>query len=367
VGERKCSLEVVEMIDKNFWKNKKVFITGHTGFKGAWLCLLLSYLKAHITGYSLPPPTRPSLFKLCKTGKLVKSNRGDIRNGALLNKAINQAEPEIIIHMAAQALVRESYKNPPETYEVNIMGTVNLFEAIRTCKSIKAVINVTTDKCYENKEWCWPYRENEHLGGHDPYSASKACSEIITSSYGKSFFNSVDNVNRVSIASARSGNVIGGGDWGQDRLIPDCIKALLKEEKIIIRNPGAIRPWQHVIEPLTGYLLLAEKLYEKGPDFSEPWNFGPDTGNDKTVEWMVKTLCEKWGKRSTYEIDKRNHPHEAHYLKLDTSKAKSRLGWSPRWSPDYALDKTIEWTEAYKEKRDLREVSLRQIEEYLKL
>jgi CDP-glucose 4,6-dehydratase len=348
-----------------FWKDKKVFITGHTGFKGSWLCLWLHKLGAKITGYALNPPTTPSLFELCNVSELVNSVIADIRKKDKLVEAMIEARPEIVIHMAAQPLVRESYKNPVDTYEVNIMGTVNLFEAVRMCKGIKAVINVTTDKCYENKEWIWGYRENEPMGGYDPYSNSKACSELVTAAYRNSFFNSDDYANHgVAIASARAGNIIGGGDWAIDRLIPDCIRALLKKEKIVIRNPHAIRPWQHVLEPLSGYMLLAQKLYENGHIFAEGWNFGPDDRDAKPVEWIVKRICDKWGNNASYEIDKGEHPHEARYLKLDCSKAKTELGWHPRWTVEKAIDSIIEWTRAYNKNKDLREACLDQIEAY---
>ena len=353
------------MCDKSFWQNRKVFITGHTGFKGSWLCLWLHSLGAKVTGYALNPPTNPSLFELCNVYEFVESIIADVRDGESLSKAMLAIMPEIVIHMAAQSLVRESYKNPSETYSTNVMGTVNLFEAVRKCKGVKAVINVTTDKCYENREWLWGYRENEPICGYDPYSNSKACSELVTSSYRSSFFNPKDyDTHGVGIATARSGNVIGGGDWATDRLIPDCVRSILKGEKIIIRNPQAIRPWQHVLEPLSGYLMLAEKLYEKGPLYAEAWNFGPNDQDAKDVEWIIKKMCAKWGHNISYAIDKSDHPHEAHYLKLDCSKAKSELGWYPRLNVEQAIDKVIEWIQAYKEKKNLYEVCLHQIEEY---
>lgn len=353
------------MTDRKFWKGKRIFITGHTGFKGSWLCLWLHSLGADITGYSLNPPTEPSLFKLCRVGELVKSVIGDIRDGESLKAAFISSDPEIVIHMAAQPLVRESYKNPVETYEINVMGTINVFEAVRNCKSVKSVVNITTDKCYENKEWLWGYRENEPMGGYDPYSNSKACSELITSSYRNSFFNPKDyNIHGVGIASARAGNVIGGGDWAADRLIPDCVRALLKGEKITIRYPKAIRPWQHVLEPLNGYLILAQKLYENGPKYAEGWNFGPDDNDAKPVEWIVKKMCEMWGNDASYEVDSREQPHEANYLKLDCSKAKLKLGWKPRWNLEKALEKIIQWVEAYKKDEDLIKVCYNQIQEY---
>ncbi|MBI4839266.1 MAG: CDP-glucose 4,6-dehydratase [Nitrospirae bacterium] len=351
------------MINRAFWKDKKVFITGHTGFKGTWLSLFLYSLGAKISGYALNPPTEPSLYELCKINRFVNSKIADVRDGKLLIKAMLDEAPEIVIHMAAQSLVRVSYSNPVETYEVNVMGTVNLFEAVRTCKTVKAVINVTSDKCYENREWCWGYREDEPLGGYDPYSNSKACSELVTSSYRRSFFNKKDH--GAAAASVRAGNVIGGGDWAADRLIPDCMRALLKGEKIIVRNPKSIRPWQHVVEPLSGYLTVIEKLYEEGPLFAEAWNFGPNDDDAKSVEWIVKTICKKWGPGADYVISSSEQPHEAGYLKLDCSKAKSRLEWHPRWNIEKAIDKIIEWTRAYKQKKDLTDVCLSQIEEYL--
>lgn len=353
------------MIDKYFWRGKKVFITGHTGFKGSWLCLWLYLLKADITGFALKPPTNPNLFGLCKIDKLTTSITSDVRDYKSLAKAIKAVRPDIIIHMAAQSLVRESYKNPVDTYSINVMGTVNLFEAVRNTDGVKAVINVTTDKCYENREWFWGYRENEPMGGYDPYSNSKACSELITSAYRNSFFNPKNyNSHGVGIASVRSGNVIGGGDWSADRLMPDCVRALLDKKRIVLRNPNAVRPWQHVLEPLSGYLLLAQKLYNNGPKYSEGWNFGPDEGDTKPVEWIVKKICEKWGQNASYKIDKGEHPHEAHYLKLDCSKAKEKLGWYPRWNLEKAIDSVIEWTQAYQENKDVRKACLKQIEEY---
>ncbi len=349
----------------DFFSGKKVFITGHTGFKGSWLCLWLHAIGAKVTGYALEPPTDPSLFELCKIDELVHSTIADVRDGGALAKAMIAAGPEIVIHMAAQPLVRESYKIPVETYVINVIGTVHIFEAVRQCKNVKVVINVTTDKCYENREWVWGYRENEPLGGYDPYSNSKACSELVTSAYRSSYFNPRDHaMHGVGVASARAGNVIGGGDWASDRLVPDCIRAILKGEKVIIRNPQAIRPWQHVLVPLSGYLMLAQKLYEEGPRYAEAWNFGPDDNDTKSVEWLVKNLCAKWGDIAAYAIDREKQPHEAHYLKLDCSKAKTELGWYPKWDMERAIDSIIEWTVSYREKRDLREVCFRQIDEY---
>lgn len=364
-------MEAVEiggnMVELEFWRGKKVFITGHTGFKGSWLSIWLHYLGAQVTGYSLEPPTKPSLFELCKVNDLVTSIIGDVRDGEKLKHHLVKANPIIVIHMAAQPLVRESYKNPVDTYATNVMGTVNLFEAVRAANGMKAVINVTTDKCYENKEWIWGYRENEPMGGFDPYSNSKGCSELITSAYRNSFFNPRDyEKHGVAIASARAGNVIGGGDWAADRLIPDCIDALVNSRKIIIRNPKAIRPWQHVLEPLSGYLTLAQRLYEDGANFAEGWNFGPNDEDAKPVEWIVQRMCKLWPGTAQYEIDTGVHPHEANYLKLDCSKAKMRLGWYPHWNLEYALQNIVEWVSAFNKKADMQQICLKQISDYMK-
>jgi CDP-glucose 4,6-dehydratase len=350
------------MIDSNFWKNKKVLITGHTGFKGAWLSLWLSKLGANVFGYSLEESTMPSLFQLSGISSLVHSTLGDIRNFELLNKIITTIKPEIVFHLAAQPLVRASYKDPVETYSTNVMGTVNLLEATRNCGSIRTVVNVTTDKCYDNKEWVWGYRENEPLGGFDPYSSSKACSELITAAYRNSFFSNYHGA--PAVASARAGNVIGGGDWAVDRLIPDVIRSLLKNETIVIRNPDAIRPWQHVLEPLNGYLILSQKLFEEGNKYTEAWNFGPDESDAKPVKWIVEKLIDKWNNSKGFLIENNINPHEAKYLKLDCSKAKEFLGWKPIWSLNDALNKIVEWTIGYNEKRNIQELCLKQIEEF---
>ncbi len=353
------------MIDRNFWQGKKVFITGHTGFKGSWLCLWLHQLGARVIGYSLKPPTDPSLFDLCRIDQIVKTVIADVRDLKALSREMNQASPDIVFHMAAQPLVRDSYNIPVETYAINVMGTVSLFEAVRNITSVKAVINVTTDKCYENKETTREYREDDRLGGYDPYSNSKACSELVTTAYRSSYFNPEDYASHgVAIASARAGNVIGGGDWATDRIIPDCIRAFFRTEPVLIRNPHAVRPWQHVLEPLSGYLMLAQKLYQHGSRYSGAWNFGPSDSDAKSVEWLVNRLCAKWGADVSYRTDKGIHPHEANYLKLDCSKAKSELGWQPRWLLDRAIDSIVEWTKAYQENRDLKQVCFKQIEEY---
>jgi CDP-glucose 4,6-dehydratase len=357
------------MIPVNFdtYKNRWVLVTGHTGFKGSWLCLLLNELGANVYGYALDPPTNPSLFNEAKIGELMTSFIGDIRDYDNLLKVMQQVQPEIVIHMAAQPLVRESYKIPVETYAVNVMGTVHLLEACRHTQSVRAVVNVTTDKCYENREWHWGYRENEQMGGFDPYSNSKGCSELVTSSYRSSYFNPAKyGEHRVAIASARAGNVIGGGDWAGDRLIPDFIRAISKGEEVRIRSPFAIRPWQHVLEPLTGYLTLAAKLFNEGPEYAEGWNFGPDDKDAKNVEWITKTICELWGEGASFSIDKVPQPHEANYLKLDCSKAKAELGWLPKWDIETTLKMIVDWNKAYLSGENIREVSIHQINQYFK-
>jgi CDP-glucose 4,6-dehydratase len=353
------------VIDTLFWKNKKIFLTGHTGFKGSWLCLWLHSLGARVYGYALQPPTEPSLFNLCELDKVIDSTIADVRDRKSLHEAMISAQPEIVIHMAAQPLVRDSYKIPVDTYDINVMGTVNLFETVRACPSVHAVINVTTDKCYENREWVWGYREHEALGGYDPYSNSKACSELVTAAYRSSYFNLKEYAaHRVGIATARSGNVIGGGDWATDRLVPDCVRSILKGDPVLIRNPNAIRPWQHVLEPLSGYLILAQKLIQDGPRYSGAWNFGPGDDDARPVGWLVKQLCSQWGDTASFAMDKGVHPHEAHYLKLDCSKAKAELGWKPRWKLEKAIESIVAWTKGYQKSREGKKACLQQIEEY---
>lgn len=333
------------MVDKNFWQGKKVFLTGHSGFKGSWLSIWLNSMGSIVTGYSLPPNTSPSLFDKAGIADLIdRSIFGDIRKLDQLSKDLMDASPEIVIHMAAQALVRDSYSNPIETYETNVMGTANLLESVRSCPSVKSVLIITTDKCYENKEWVWGYRENEPLGGHDPYSSSKACAELVTSAYQKSFFpDHAYGMHGVAIASARAGNVIGGGDWSKDRLIPDAIRALEKNETLMIRNPGATRPWQHVLEPLSGYLTLSERLYTQGVEYASAWNFGPRDADVKTVREVVDLLAKKFKGQFRWEHEIAPQVHEANLLKLDCSKAQSFLNWQPRWNLDQALDAIVDW------------------------
>ncbi|WP_129128413.1 CDP-glucose 4,6-dehydratase [Geomonas oryzae] len=351
--------------DPEFFRGRRILVTGHTGFKGSWLSLWLHMLGAQVTGYALSPPTNPSLFDLAGVAGLVHSVTGDVRDQAALSAAVKAAAPEIVIHMAAQPLVRESYLNPVDTYSTNVMGTVHILEAVRKSQGVKAVLNVTTDKCYENREWPWGYRENEPMGGYDPYSSSKGCSELVTAAYRNSYFNEARYADHgVALASARAGNVIGGGDWAADRLIPDCVAALLKNQPVRIRNPHAIRPWQHVLEPLSGYLALAQRLYQDGPRFVGAWNFGPGDDDAREVEWIVQRMCSRWQGDAHYVVDQGEHPHEAHYLKLDCSKAKAKLGWRPRWSLETTLDKIVDWTLAYQRGDDLREICLEQISAY---
>ena len=351
-------------MNKDFWKQKKVLITGHTGFKGSWLSLLLSYLGADVIGYSLKPPSTPSLYELAKLDELVFSIEGDVRDYEHIKQIIDKNSPDIVFHMAAQSLVRPSYEDPITTYSTNVMGTVNLLEAVRHSNNVKIVINITSDKCYENKEWVWGYRENEPMGGYDPYSNSKGCAELVTSAFRNSFFNSF---NSVALSSVRAGNVIGGGDWATDRLIPDIIRALVKNEPIMIRNPQAIRPWQHVLEPLNGYMTLAEQMWENGQEFAQGWNFGPKDEDTKSVRWIVEYLTKAWTSQGTWQIDQQVQPHEAHYLKLDCSKAKNLLNWSPLINIEQSLEWIILWYNKFYQQKDAREITLEQIKNYCNL
>lgn len=349
----------------NFFKNKRVFITGHTGFKGAWLTFWLKKLGAEICGFSLEPPSTPNLFELARISEGIHSVHGDIRELELLKNEIINFSPEIIIHLAAQSLVRKSYKDPVETYSTNIMGTVNLFEAVRQTKSIKAVVNVTSDKCYENKEWLWGYREADPMGGHDPYSSSKGCAELVTSAYLSSFFSpEMYNDHGVSIGTARAGNVIGGGDFASDRLVPDLIKSFIKGEITQIRFPNAVRPWQHVLEPLAGYLMLAQQLYNKGTEFSGAWNFGPEDSSVHTVASVADLMVSHWG-GARWESLNKLQPHEAGLLKLDSSKARNLLGWKPQLSFEEAVEWTVTWYKNHAEGGDnLIELMGKQINNY---
>jgi CDP-glucose 4,6-dehydratase len=360
-------MDVLDQISTlpNFYRDKKVFVTGHTGFKGSWLCMVLHHLGAKVYGYSLPAPTTPSLFEIGGVREKIQHREADIRDLSSLEEALQSFCPDIILHLAAQPLVRDSYKIPVDTYAINVMGTVNLLEAARKVPSIRAIVNITTDKVYENKEWIWGYRENEPFGGYDPYSSSKACSELVTAAFRSSYFNPQHySEHKVGLASARAGNVIGGGDWANDRLIPDFIKAIVNKQVIEIRNPNAIRPWQHVLEPLAGYLILAKHLCEKGDLYAEGWNFGPNDEDAIPVELLTSKIAKLWGNNASYQVTGGQHLHEAGFLKLDCSKSKARLGWTPKWNIDMALKKTIGWYQDYQNGKDMKEVCLQQIKEY---
>ncbi|MDO6764795.1 CDP-glucose 4,6-dehydratase [Agarivorans sp. 1_MG-2023] len=349
-----------------FWQGKKVFVTGHTGFKGGWLCLWLQEMGAVVKGYALAAPTNPSLFEEARVAEGMESEEGDIRDFSRLSKSILDFKPEIVIHMAAQPLVRLSYEIPMETYSTNVMGTVHLLEAVRQVGGIKAVVNVTSDKCYENREWVWGYREEEAMGGYDPYSNSKGCAELVASSYRLSFFNKANYAEHgCALASARAGNVIGGGDWADDRLIPDMLNAFSNNKSVEIRSPYAIRPWQHVLEPLSGYLSIAEHLYEQGCDFAEGWNFGPRDDDAKPVDWIVNQLVSNWGEDASWTLSEGEHPHEAHYLKLDCSKAKMRLGWRAVWGLEFTLTKIVDWQKAWLNESDMKQYTVNEIKEYM--
>jgi CDP-glucose 4,6-dehydratase len=348
-------------VNPSFWKGKKVFITGHTGFKGSWLSLWLQDMGAVVKGYALAPNTIPNLFKQANVAQNMDSEIGDITDLNHVTDSMMAFNPEVLIHMAAQPLVRLSYQDPVLTYATNVMGTVNVLEAARKCTNLKAIVSVTTDKCYENKEWAWGYRENEPMGGHDPYSSSKGCAELVTAAYRKSFFNENKST---FLASARAGNVIGGGDWAEDRLIPDILRAFVNKEPVIVRNPLSTRPWQHVLEPLSGYLVLAQHLFEDGSSFAEGWNFGPKDEDCKSVSWILDKMVENWGNKAKWELDKNNNPHEAEYLKLDCSKATMQLNWHPKWNLEYTLESIINWHQNYLSGKNIQEQCLLEIAKY---
>jgi CDP-glucose 4,6-dehydratase len=343
-----------------FWSGRRVLVTGHTGFKGSWLCLWLASMGAEVTGVSDGVPTEPSLFELARVGDDMRTILADVRDAEAVRAAVADGRPEVVLHLAAQPLVRRSFAAPRETYEVNVMGTVNVFDAVRLVPGVRAVVNVTSDKCYENREWEWAYREDEPMGGHDPYSSSKGASELVTSAYRRSFFDAPDGPR---LASARAGNVIGGGDWGEDRLIPDVMRAALADAPVHIRNPGATRPWQHVLNPLSGYLALAERLWDD-PSAATAWNFGPDEGDARPVGAIVGRLDELWPGGLRWERDAGEHPHEARYLKVDSSRARARLGWRPRWGLEQALESIVEWYLALRDGDDMRAVSLGQLDAF---
>ncbi|MDO8298706.1 CDP-glucose 4,6-dehydratase [Lacisediminimonas sp.] len=348
-----------------FWRGKRVFMTGHTGFKGSWMSLWLQSLGAELTGYALKPPTTPSLFEQARVAEGMRSIDGDIRELDALTRAMQAARPEIVIHMAAQSLVRYSYANPVETYATNVMGTLHLLEAVRATPGVKAVVIVTTDKCYENREWVWGYRENDPMGGYDPYSNSKACAELVSAAYRSSFFNARDYARHgVAVASVRAGNVIGGGDWAQDRLIPDILTAFEQGKSVLIRHPDAVRPWQHVLEPLRGYLQLAEKLVQQGPVYAEGWNFGPNGEDARPVRWIVEQMASRWGADARWHLEQGELPHEAGYLKLDISKARQMLGWHPRLKLNDSLNMIVDWARQRGAGSDVRSLTEQQIATY---
>jgi len=349
------------MIDSEFWQGKRVYLTGHTGFKGSWLSLWLSSMGVIVKGYALNPPTSPSLFDEAKITNKIDSEIGDIRDLNQLTISMVEFNPDILIHMAAQPLVRLSYKEPLETYETNVMGTVKVLEAARSCPNLKSIVSVTTDKCYENKEWVWGYREDDPMGGHDPYSSSKGCAELVSSAYRRSFMQEKN----VGLATVRAGNVIGGGDWADDRLIPDILRAFEKNKPVVIRNPSSTRPWQHVLEPLSGYLVLAQALYEDPTSYAEGWNFGPHDEDAKPVDWILNHMVASWPGAS-WQLDRDAHPHEAGYLKLDVSKAKVKLNWQPAWHLEHTLAKIVHWHQAWLNQEDMQALCLQEINEYMR-
>jgi CDP-glucose 4,6-dehydratase len=355
-------MEGVGMIDQ-FWYGKRVLLTGHTGFKGGWLALWLQKRGAVVAGYALPPASTESLFELAAVGGEMESVIADIRDLDCLKGVLERFRPEIVFHLAAQPLVRLSYVEPVETFQINVMGTVNLLEAVRKTPHCRVVVSITSDKCYENKEWVWGYRESDPMGGHDPYSASKGCAEIVNAAYRRSFFDARDE-RPVALATARAGNVIGGGDFSKDRLVPDIMAAIVKGKPLNIRSPGAIRPWQHVLEPLAGYLLLAEKLWSHPKEYAQSWNFGPPPEDSRPVRWMVEKLNDCWGEGVSWKLDAAPTFHEANTLTLDSSKARVSLGWKPRWTLDQALSAIVSWYKAYQRGEPLRELVLQQIAAY---
>jgi len=349
-------------MDANFWKNKKVLITGHTGFKGSWLSLWLQTRGANVIGYSLDPPSSPNFFNICGLASEIVSIHGDIRDLVSFMAAVKTQQPEIIIHMAAQSLVRYSYNHPVDTYSSNVMGTVNILDTVRQLGGVRVVLIITSDKCYENRETPLGYKESDPMGGYDPYSSSKGCAELVTAAYRNSFFPPAQfSSHGVAIASTRAGNVIGGGDWGEDRLIPDIIRSNLADQAVTIRYPDAIRPWQHVLEPLNGYLQLAEHLWNRGDEFTGGWNFGPDNDDCRPVQWILETLDQQWKGGIKWTQSSADNPHEATCLNLDCSKSKQLLGWSPKLDLKEALTLSVEWYQGYAHNENMRELSLNQL------
>ena len=348
-------------MDVSFYQGKKVLVTGHTGFKGTWLCVLLHYLGAEVYGYSLEPPTKPSLFELSGVKSLICSEIGDVRDLEHLRSFFQQVQPEIVIHMAAQPIVRESYRDPAGTYEINVMGTVNVLECVRTNTCVRSFLNVTTDKVYQNNEWSWGYREIDPLDGYDPYSNSKSCSELVTHSYFQSFFAERE----IAISTARAGNVIGGGDFSVDRIIPDCVRAVTSGKPVTVRNPYSVRPYQHVLEPLFAYLMIIQKQYID-KRYAGWYNVGPNEGDCVTTGALVELFCASWGKGAEWvNRGEKNAPHEASFLKLDCSRIKSAFNWKPRWRIEQAIDKTVEWTKSWLENNDIMNVMEKQIQEFM--
>jgi len=360
MGVKPSSLEIMELELKNYYQGKKILVTGHTGFKGSWLSIWLKYLGAEVIGYALAPKTKQDNFCLSGLEKELHHIEGDIRDAGNLKRVVDEVKPDVVFHLAAQPIVGESYANPGETYDVNVMGTLNVLDAIRHQPSVKSGIMITSDKCYENKEWSWGYRENDEMGGHDPYSSSKACCEILISSYSRSFFKDDNQV----IASVRAGNVIGGGDWNDGRIVPDCIRAIEKGDAIELRSPLSTRPWQHVLEPLSGYLLLGAKITTDPSRYCGSWNFGPSMDDIQTVEKLVETVIKNLGSGEWKDLSDRQVYHEANLLALDVSKARHQLDWKPNWHFEEAIAKTVEWYRD-REKGSVYELCLKQIKEYM--
>lgn len=352
-------------MNPRFWKGRSVLVTGHTGFKGSWLSLWMHHLGANVTGFALEPTSEPSLFELADVRHGMRSHFGDIGGLQELRRVVAQERPEIVVHMAAQPLVGVAHEDPIDTFRINTLGTATLLEAVRDAPSVRAVVAITSDKCYENREWVWGYREHDRLGGHDPYSASKACAELVIDSFRRSYFRADTwHDHGVAVASTRAGNVIGGGDWSPARLVPDVLTSLARGERVALRNPDSTRPWQHVLEPLAGYLALAERLVDAGPAYAEAWNFGPGDSNVRSVRWVVETLHRLWQDDGGWSLDAANHPHESTLLKLDSSKAQARLGWRPRLDLETALAWIVEWEKARLDGHGMRQVTLAQIARY---
>jgi CDP-glucose 4,6-dehydratase len=360
--------EVVNIVPESSWKGRRVFLTGHTGFKGSWMALWLSQMGAIVCGYSLAPPSEPSLFEVARVGERVQHIQADICDEPRLRSAMQEFVPEVVFHLAAQSLVRRSYTEPALTYATNVMGTVNVLESIRHTSSVRAAVMVTTDKCYENREWQWGYREQDRLGGHDPYSNSKACAELVSAAYRDSFFApDALALHGVAVATARAGNVIGGGDWALDRLIPDLIRGFIAGEQVPIRNPNSIRPWQHVLEPVRGYIQLAERLLAREPEFASAWNLGPGEEDARPVEWIANQLAKEWSPLASWAASDGIHPHEATYLKLDCARAHNLLGWRPALRLPGALHLIVEWYKQWQAGGDMQAVTLDQIAAYQRL